>query len=102
MGHILGINAGAGDRHLAETPKAGQNEQHPYRTANHLTTAFLKIEPRQRTDDAFCHVWVPISRLPGRFHLALMRAKLAYEPALQPVCESMIAATAWGQLDSYR
>lgn len=65
MGHILGVNAGAGDRHLAETPKAGHNEQHPYKTANHLTTAFLKIGPRQRTDDAFCHVWVPISRLPG-------------------------------------
>lgn len=26
---------------------------------------FSKLEPRQRTDDAFCHVCVPISRLPG-------------------------------------
>lgn len=26
---------------------------------------FLKLEPRQRTDDAFCHVWVTISRPPG-------------------------------------
>lgn len=26
---------------------------------------FAKLEPRQRTDDAVCHVWVPISRLPG-------------------------------------
>lgn len=29
---------------------------------------FSKLEPRQRTDDAVCHVWAPISRLPGVSH----------------------------------
>ena len=84
MGHILGVNAGAGDRHLAETPKAGQNEQHPYRTANHLTTAFLKIGPRQRTDDAFCHVWVTISRLPGYRRACVRRSGLEQVKGIEP------------------
>ena len=64
MGYIFVTNASTRDRYLAEAPKAGHNDQHPYRNAKHLTTAFLKIGPRQRTDDAFYHLWVPISRLP--------------------------------------
>lgn len=66
---------------------------HPARDAGSCAT--YEIPGSARTD-ALCLLWAPISRLPGRFHLALVRAKLAYEPALQPVGESMIAATVVG------
>ena len=73
---LTGLPVGVGAARGSYSHAHAVRGAHPALDAGSCAT--YKIPGSARTD-ALCLLWVPISRLPGRFHFALSRAKLAYK-----------------------